>query len=563
MTDKMTTYPLKKMATGVFYLKLIFVSFLTINLSLSPSVLAQPADTLAQQWWFDVEVILFERNLDAVNISEKFKQSQFEQSTNDYLDLLTPYLTPDLSYLRAGLPYCRASNRQAVKKQYEQGFALPLSVVKTNESSLQQEQQLAHRQQQTHQVLTVRPDDLSAVDFENKVSTTSILAHSKDNISLAQTAAPKDVISSNLRQVNSGNLEQQTHTAQAPKISLISPPINVEFIEWQIPSELLCAYAEQIDPSLASLDLLHNDAPNPQPKNNMMRVPEIINGIEWQQKRSAFLLPTSNMQMSDLYQKIKKQRDITPLLHINWRQEVKFGRDNGQAFRLFAGDNFVAEFDANGLPLIGDPNNLFDSLNQPADEFYMPKEELAQLTPQQQQSLLAGINGAGSEAVTENLFARITNALADNTPFSIDQINQTEHKTIQHIDNNVAAIPKDLWKLDGTINVYLRNVGRVPYLHIDSNLDFRLPVINQIKEQQPGDLSTNSANQQTIMQDVIVDQIQAPNFLQRANFNQLRRVISRQVHYFDHPLFGMVVSINRYRWPEVPVDDVTSVSQDN
>ena len=74
-----------------------------------------------------------------------------------------------------------------------------------------------------------------------------------------------------------------------------------------------------------------------------MRVPEIINGIEWQQKRSAFLLPTSNMQMSDLYQKIKKQRDITPLLHINWRQEVKFGRDNGQAFRLFAGDNFVAE----------------------------------------------------------------------------------------------------------------------------------------------------------------------------------------------------------------------------
>jgi hypothetical protein len=22
------------------------------------------------------------------------------------------------------------------------------------------------------------------------------------------------------------------------------------------------------------------------------------------------------------------------------------------------------------------------------------------------------------------------------------------------------------------------------------------------------------------------------------------------VHYFDHPLFGMIVRINRYRWPE-------------
>jgi hypothetical protein len=27
-------------------------------------------------------------------------------------------------------------------------------------------------------------------------------------------------------------------------------------------------------------------------------------------------------------------------------------------------------------------------------------------------------------------------------------------------------------------------------------------------------------------------------------------VISKQVHYFDHPLFGMIVRINRHRWPE-------------
>ena len=27
-------------------------------------------------------------------------------------------------------------------------------------------------------------------------------------------------------------------------------------------------------------------------------------------------------------------------------------------------------------------------------------------------------------------------------------------------------------------------------------------------------------------------------------------MISKQVHYFDHPLFGMIVRLNRYRWPE-------------
>jgi hypothetical protein len=31
---------------------------------------------------------------------------------------------------------------------------------------------------------------------------------------------------------------------------------------------------------------------------------------------------------------------------------------------------------------------------------------------------------------------------------------------------------------------------------------------------------------------------------------QLRRVISTQVHYFDHPLMGMIVQIRRYERPQ-------------
>jgi hypothetical protein len=27
------------------------------------------------------------------------------------------------------------------------------------------------------------------------------------------------------------------------------------------------------------------------------------------------------------------------------------------------------------------------------------------------------------------------------------------------------------------------------------------------------------------------------------------------VHYFDHPLFGMIVRLNRYRWPEEEEED--------
>jgi hypothetical protein len=275
--------------------------------------------------------------------------------------------------------------------------------------------------------------------------------------------------------------------------------------------------------------------------NQIKRVPQIINGTEWQQKRGAFLLPSSTMFMTELYDRIKKQRDITPILHVNWRQEVKFGRENGQVFRLFAGENFAEQFDANGLPIVNDTDSLFDSLNQSTDEYYIPEQELAGLTPEQQQALLVGINGKQTEAVTEDLFARIAAALADDTPINIDQIGSL---TEQQTTKTVPTILKELWKLDGGISVYLRNVGRIPYLHIDSNLDFRQPIHDSKRAQQLDSLQLHSQQSDSL----------TPNFLKSVNFNQLRRVISKQVHYFDHPLFGMIVRINRYRWPETETE---------
>jgi hypothetical protein len=202
---------------------------------------------------------------------------------------------------------------------------------------------------------------------------------------------------------------------------------------------------------------------------------------------------------------------------------------------------------------LDDTDTSFDSLNQATDEIYIPEQVLALLNAEQQLAVLADINDTGSQTITEDLFARIATALADDTPINFNQIeSQTEQAA--NID---PAVLKELWKLDGGINVYLRNVGRVPYLHIDSNLEFRHPIFDPQKASQIRGLWTNLSDQGALTQTAIVgSQIQPsdslqPNFLQSVHFNQLRRVISKQVHYFDHPLFGMIVRINRYRWPEV------------
>ena len=75
---------------------------------------------------------------------------------------------------------------------------------------------------------------------------------------------------------------------------------------------------------------------------------------------------------------------------------------------------------------------------------------------------------------------RIAAALADDTPINFLKTEWlTEHQTTKTAPSTL----KELWRLDGGITVYLRNVGRVPYLHIDSNLDIRQPIYDPNKAQ--------------------------------------------------------------------------------
>ena len=576
MSDKITLYPIKQILMGGFYVNIALAAFFSLN------VLAQSTNTTNNEWWFDVEVILFERNLDIANIPEKFKQSRLEQPPSYFLDLLTPYLKPDLHYLRAGLPYCRASNRLAVETQYADDFAfpLPVPVPETNGSFTPEADKPLHQIEEIEEIEENLQIDLNLAASQSQIPTnnlhnaqleTDIITQPDVTVILVPTTDIAEV--SDFEQQNSSDKKQQIDLSLPKDINLVRPPIHVEFIEWQVPSVFLCAYAEQIDPSFDSIISLKNNITGTQSTDPVKRVPNVISGIEWQQKRGPFLLPTSTMHMSELYQKIKKQRDITPILHLNWRQEVKFGRDKGQTFRLFAGENFADQFDANGLLLADAPESVSDSLHQTTDEFYVPEQELASLTPEQQQTLLSQMNETDTGAVVDDLLIRIAKALADDTPININQADIAINQTTTVPDTNII---KELWKLDGGITVYLRNIGRVPYLHIDSNLDFRQPISVFNKEQLIKDLSTDLPEGLPEQGAITVNQLQQPgspqldssqldyikpkfiepNFLQSVNFNQLRRVISQQVHYFDHPLFGMVVRLNRYRWPEVEEVDI-------
>lgn len=543
MTDKLRNHSVNPIEKRAFWVKNALTTLL------SASILSQPLNAAETQWWFDVEVILFERHLEAADISEKFVQSQLLPADNQYIDLLTPYLHPDLRYLRAGLDYCRASNQQAVKSQYEQDFAFPASDVSEKESETSQQDPLAvadiSSTNQEEVPASNTSEDSDTGSFQYQVATTDIFAQSDDHNSLAESSKDNDKKPINLELGDNESVAPHSQLDSTTGLNLSRPPVNVDFIEWQIPKQLPCAYSEQIDPTFASMSYMQETQDLVQRTSLITKVPVVIDGIQWPQKRAASLLPKSTLRMVDLYQKIKKQRDIDPILHLSWRQQVHFGRENSQTIRLFAGQNYAQHFDTQGFRL---PTAANDELNrsQQTEEFYIPQQELALLSPQQQQALSANI--VGSQPIfTQDLFLEIEKALADDSPIDFSVSSEKQSQETVNLDSTVL---KELWQLDGGITVYLRRVGRVPYLHIDSDLNYRQPVYDPEKALKTPVLKANAAVH-GLDKDNYLDQ---ENYLQSVNFNQLRRVISKQVHYFDHPLFGMIVRITRHRWPEIADD---------
>lgn len=92
-------------------------------------------------------------------------------------------------------------------------------------------------------------------------------------------------------------------------------------------------------------------------------------------------------------------------------------------------------------------------------------------------------------------------------------------------------MPNQVWELDGLLHIYL--VGN--YLHIDSNFNLREETL--AKEATPN----MAAQAEHALQGKVTEQ----EFLRAYKFSQVRRVISHETHYFDHPKMGIVVQIRR------------------
>lgn len=306
-------------------------------------------------------------------------------------------------------------------------------------------------------------------------------------------------------------LEQTLTLDLSEPLTHAMPPISPQLealMSWYAPTRLDCEFAAERKISFAPLDL------SPPP----LSMPRKTDAVDRIYSQSAHLLPADQFVLDDLFRDMRWQKNLTRLLHTGWRQQVLFGKHKANAFRLYAGKNYARQFDAQGKLL---PDSLPQNLLQPA--ILSDTQHTAQLTAFEQQQ------------ANQALFAKLYAALQDQTPivFSPEMVAQADHVQLPQQYEEVS----ELWELEGYFKLYLRYIGNVPYLHVDSALDFRAPLT--LPPEQPVDLSREGDNQQNTQ---VV--------LQQYPFRQVRRIVSKQLHYFDHPLFGMLVHVRRYNMPD-------------
>lgn len=215
---------------------------------------------------------------------------------------------------------------------------------------------------------------------------------------------------------------------------------------------------------------------------------------------NVFLGPEKQLELSDMRLQIVRRGVGKPLMHLSWYQPV-FGIEQNYKVRLFGGVNYGKTYAPSGYPYAPEEDEFvaFEA-DAAANDDATLTERLAELVQLQQQSAL-------------HFTAR-----SEDQPVAPPPLLQRPER------------PEAVWELDGTMHIYL--VGN--YLHIASDLELREP---QQVLWRPASLAAQA--EQALQGET------SGTFLRSFNLAQLRRVISHETHYFDHPKLGLVVQIRR------------------
>ena len=506
------------------------LSVLALSTMLAPeSVFA--ASKKIDQRWFEVEVILFSQLGDKKALKERFDERTTLPNYQTF-DLLKSYLQPDLSVIKAQLPECE-------ERQYPQNFVVqsaqpvpffePLTLEKINtnteidwptEPQLEAEQvseldrleNVESKEEQLNSKVSLLTENEGSSDTE---TTLANVTFNNDSI------ADEEPIGLTPEQVE---LIAQAQTKFSP-IKFAYQDVQDPWFRYGEDNKQL-TLCRLVDQNYATdafpIDSLSGRIDNP----------------EFIYTDNPYLISSDSLQLKDIYLQLRRSRDFRPLLHLGWRQSLinRKPAEQNKALKIYAGDHFQQQY-------VEELREVERIKQETQFEQWLVKQ-----TAQENNESLTEtvVTGEPTEAISplmaklDYIFTQIKEPTIDkeqliaqiDDPKIFDTLitqNSLDEKANTVLSSQQPIEPVQPWYLDGLFRLHLSH-----YLYITADFN----------------ISNLTASELATAKLAGVDELN----WQSIPFSQNRRVISGEVHYFDHPYMGMVVQIRRYKKPE-PEDE--------
>ena len=550
-------------------------------------------------WWFDVEVIAFKRNVALTELEEQFSLADNLSAPRAQADIISDIISPDISYLKQGLAVCGADT--SVKWPSNGLLSVPakdvdfLSLPKDNSAQYGDKSPSSYSEEAGYGY-----NETSGLTANEPTPTPDVASQAQsetingDEYGATYSSTNSDYIES-LGYSNEGVItDDATPAPDAATIASYwtsffgvkdSSPVTVPVFKYceeakpWLSAEVTTALNvvvpgdDELNSGVSTSESKsRSSALQPvivwkvnQPDNRLpapASLPIIIEGHDWPLASKAHLLTSNQQALSSISRQIRSNRELERLFHATWRQPVMFGKNKAFNVRLYGGQNYAQQFDMNGdmreqkLANSSDnePNNSatefgYDSTAALSDydsnyTSGTDKNSLSDVSTAFEADKIAAQDTDQFIAVSD-IFADLNRRLSNPQAIEYGAFKALDTPMIveQGEDDAIdASLRTPIWEIDGTIKVFLKYINRVPYLHVDSEMFYRQPV--PLSYFSSEDDSTGNAAKPRQATSTEYKLVSVP-------LAEQRRVISTQLHYFDHPLFGFVVQIRRYNRPDV------------
>ncbi|MFQ3193399.1 MAG: hypothetical protein ACI9N3_000211 [Colwellia sp.] len=493
--------------------------------------------------WFEVEVILFSQLGDKALLKENFPDNTALPEYRNIIDLLGPYLNPDITSLKQLLPSCDTP-------VYAESFI---------------DQAITTIKAQPYFAVKSLADFTAITDQSiNNTSSSTPISHfsdGSDKANEAQNSKPVANTEDDFYAKNSLLIEQRISSEADPLIShnalevIDQPPIfsakelaeRTELLEKAATefSAIQLNYADEIASFSQAICTITPEQFNKfnQSKSGhvyesytaftISNVPSTIDNNENIYLDQDYLLSEASLQLDDIVQEIARSRNFKPLMHFGWRQKTKT-KQLAIPLKVFAGENFSVHYQQ-------ELQQFQHQLKQAQTQ-----EALLHKALYKQSSPLIGLS---EEALQQKLVKERLQELMVKLPSlpveksnlltEIDTDIDNTRSMLNSTNMQIAPIhPPQDWTIEGFLKVEVDF-----YLHITADFN----VMNMsLAEQATQKLLPGSKKQQSAQ-------------LKTINFKQDRRVRSTEIHYFDHPYMGIIIRILPYQKPTKEVEESASL----